>query len=158
MTSFSTNAGVVYLFLGNGDGTLQSPVSIDTPSQAYGIAAGDFNGDGKLDFAVTNTSNGSANTTSAVLVYLNKGNGTFAKPVSYAANMFPGPIVATDINKDGKLNLVVASSDNVTVISTNPFGPHGTLNVLLGNGEAHSDDAEFPTEWPQLLQYCRCGH
>ncbi|MHB1956471.1 MAG: FG-GAP-like repeat-containing protein, partial [Sulfobacillus sp.] len=135
MTSFSTNAGAIYLFLGNGDGTLQSPVSIDTPPQAYSIAAGDFNGDGKLDFAVTNTSNGSANTTGAVLVYLNQGSGTFAKPVSYAANMFPGPIVVADVNLDGKPDLVVASSDNATVTSTNPFGPHGTLNVLLGNGD-----------------------
>ncbi|MHB1795681.1 MAG: FG-GAP-like repeat-containing protein [Acidobacteriaceae bacterium] len=134
-TSFSTNAGVVDLFLGNGDGTLQSPIQVDTPPQAYGIAAGDFNGDGKLDFAVTNTSNGSANTTGAVLVYLNKGSGAFAKPVSYAASMFPGPIVAADMNKDGKLDLIVASSDNAAPTSTDPFAPNGTLNVLLGNGD-----------------------
>lgn len=135
MTSYSTSAGEIYLFLGNGDGTLQSPVSIDTPPQAWGLAAGDFNSDGKLDFAVTNTSNGSANTTGAVLVYLNKGDGTFAQPVSYAASMFPGPIVAADMNKDGKLDLIVASQDNATVTSNNPFGPHGTINVLLGNGD-----------------------
>jgi LPXTG-motif cell wall-anchored protein len=133
MTSFSTNAGAIYLFLGNGDGTLQSPVSIDTPPQAWGLAAGDFNGDGKLDFAVTN--NGSSNTTGAVLVYLNQGSGAFAKPVSYAASMFPGPIVVADVNKDGKPDLVVASEDNATITSSNPFGPHGTLNVLLGNGD-----------------------
>ncbi|MHB1865734.1 MAG: FG-GAP repeat domain-containing protein, partial [Candidatus Saccharimonadales bacterium] len=119
-TSSSTGAGAIELFLGNGDGTLQSPVQVDTPPQAYGIAAGDFNGDGKLDFAVTNTSNGNANTTGAVLVYLNQGSGTFAKPVSYAANMFPGPIAVADVNLDGKPDLVVASSDNAAVTSSNP--------------------------------------
>jgi hypothetical protein len=133
-TPYTTSAGAVYLLLGNGDGTLQAPVQVDAPPQAYGITAGDFNGDGKLDFAITSTQQGAYNTPGSVLVYLNQGNGTFAKPVSYTANMFPGPIVAADVNKDGKLDLVVASQDNATVTSTNPFGPHGTLNVLLGNG------------------------
>ena len=146
MTPYSTNTGAIYLFLGNGDGTLQPGVSLDTPPQAYGLAAGDFNGDGKLDFAVTNTSNGSANTTGAVLVYLNQGGDTFAKPVSYAANLFPGPITVADVNLDGKPDLVVASQDNATVTSTNPFGPHGTVNVLLGNG-----DGTFQTATNSLL-------
>ncbi len=134
-TPYSTGAGAVYLLLGNGDGTLQAPVQVDTPPQAYGIAAGDFNGDGKLDFAITNSQQGVHNTAGSVLVYLNQGNGTFAKPVSYTANMFPGPITVADVNLDGKPDLVVASQDNATVTSTNPFGPHGTVNVLLGNGD-----------------------
>ena len=133
-TPYSTATGAVYLLLGNGDGTFQAPVQVDTPPQAYGIAAGDFNGDGKLDFAITSPRQGVNTTAGSVLVYLNQGNGAFAKPVSYTANMFPGPIVAADVNKDGKLDLVVASSDNATVTSSNPLGPHGTLNVLLGNG------------------------
>jgi LPXTG-motif cell wall-anchored protein len=131
----SSSTGLIELYLGNGDGTLQAPVQVGTPPQAYGIAAGDFNGDGKLDFAVTNTSSATASTPGSVLVYLNQGNGTFAKPVSYTASMFPGPIVVADVNQDGKPDLVVASSDNATVTSSNPFGPHGTLNVLLGKGD-----------------------
>jgi FG-GAP-like repeat len=43
--------------LGNGDGTLQSPVSYPVGSQLLGIAVGDFNGDGRTDLALADYPN-----------------------------------------------------------------------------------------------------
>ena len=42
--------------LGNGDGTFQTPTKLDFAggeTDGYGLAVADFNGDGKLDVAVT---------------------------------------------------------------------------------------------------------
>ncbi len=50
--------GSVSLILGNGDGTFQTAVSENFPatSEPFSAALGDFNGDGRLDLAVTSSS------------------------------------------------------------------------------------------------------
>lgn len=44
----------VSILLGNGDGSLRTPVEFPTGSFPFSAAAGDFNGDGRLDLAVAN--------------------------------------------------------------------------------------------------------
>lgn len=70
------------------------------------MVAGDFNGDGRLDLAVTN---------SGVSVLLGNGDGTFQTPQNYTVGMTPISIVAGDFNRDGELDLAVANSVGVTV-------------------------------------------
>jgi hypothetical protein len=77
---------------------------------------GDFNGDGKLDLAVTNV------LFSSVSVLLGNGDGTFGAATNYGAGFTPLSVAVGDFNGDGKLDLAVANaSDN-------------TVSVLLGNG------------------------
>ena len=84
------------------------------------FAAGDFNGDGKTDI-VTVQNSGSVN------VLLNHGNETFDPPVStyFSAYFLGGAVqaVAADMNKDGKLDLVLLDASN------------NSVDVLLGNGD-----------------------
>ena len=47
------NDGTVSILLGNGDGTFQPPANVGGFITPTWIAVGDFNGDGKLDLAVT---------------------------------------------------------------------------------------------------------
>jgi hypothetical protein len=54
----------VSILLGNGDGTFQNPLEFATGNLSAGVAAGDFNGDGRLDVAVANFS---SNTVSIML-------------------------------------------------------------------------------------------
>src|SRR5262245_61304542 len=78
------------------------------------VATADFNGDGKLDLAVT-----SGSTTVSVL--LGNGNGTFQPAVDYATGSSPRSIAVGDFNGDHKLDIVTANTSDVT--------------VLLGNGD-----------------------
>ncbi|HEY5381248.1 MAG TPA: VCBS repeat-containing protein [Acidobacteriaceae bacterium] len=87
-------------------------------------AVGDFNGDGYPDVAIL-CNNDSGNN---VLVYLNQGDGTFASlPSSVVAAGGAKLITAADLNKDGKIDLVLAG----------PLAFGGTINgftLLPGDG------------------------
>lgn len=98
----------------------------------YGLATGDFNGDGKLDLAVANID------VDSVSILLGNGNGTFANHVDYSAGSGPTSVLAGDFNGDGKLDLAVTNQDA------------SSLSILLGNGDgtfqSHVDyaTATFP--------------
>ena len=113
--------GAVAIYLGNGDGTLQGPQTFqlrDSFGANSGAAAGDFNGDGKLDIAVTSASGAN--------IFLGNGDGTFTF-LNVAASG-DGPVTAVDLNKDGKLDLVVVGTDSL-------HGTSGAVYALIGNGD-----------------------
>ena len=64
----------------------------------FGVAVGDFNRDGKLDVAVTNSAD------NTVSILLGNGDGTFKPQVAYPTGAAPTWIVVADFNKDGKLD------------------------------------------------------
>jgi len=114
------------IVLGCGDGAFnQGPVSANgNLASAYMPAVGDFNGDGKLDIAVTGGGYG-LQTVNAVTILLGNGDGTFslAQNSTFATGSNPWAIVAADFNGDGKLDLVIANEGG------------STLTILLGNGD-----------------------
>src|SRR5262249_34848503 len=61
---------------------------------------GDFNGDGKLDLAVTSQPN------NTLFVMLGNGDGTYAAPMTYVIGPGPGQFVVYDVNQDGRMDLV----------------------------------------------------
>ncbi len=81
------------------------------------VAVGDFNGDGKLDLAVTNRSS------NCVSILLGNGDGTFQTQVPYPTQTSPDSVAIGDFNGDGKLDLAVANGGSMTV------------SILLGNGD-----------------------
>ena len=107
----------VEIFLGNGDGTFQPPVSYSFSGIATSLAAGDFNGDGKIDLVI---SNGQYNT---VGVFLGNGDGTFQPVASYAAGSSPAGLAVGDVNGDHIPDLAVANDAG------------NNIAVLLGNGD-----------------------
>src|SRR5260370_36663318 len=63
------------------------------------VVLADFNGDGKLDIAVSNFSS------NTISVFLNKGNGTFQHPIVSPVQISAvglGPLPVGDLNVDGK--------------------------------------------------------
>ena len=117
----ATNPGTatLRLLLGNGNGTFQvaQTLALGAGHSPFWLATGDFNGDGKLDAAVTNQPG------NIVTVLIGNGDGTFMPPVDYPAGSSPYAIVAADLNADGWLDLAVANGDWTS-----------SLSVLLGNG------------------------
>src|SRR5262249_20400769 len=84
--------------------TFLEPASYAAGCCPYSLAAGDFNGDGKVDLATTNL------ISSDVSVLLNKGDGTFEDPVNYAAGLYPFSAAVGDFNGDGLPDLAVGTA------------------------------------------------
>jgi hypothetical protein len=116
--------GTVSVLLGNGDGTFQSPTSYTT-GVPYGLAVGDFNGDGILDIATADESD-AVGTSTTISLLLGKGDGTFNPATTIPSlGQHPFSIVAGDFNCDGKLDLVTANN------LSNGQG----VTLLLGKGD-----------------------
>lgn len=91
-------ANQVDVLLSNCDGTFQSPVAIPAGSNPTAIATGDFNGDGKQDFAVVNQDDDS------VSIFLGDGTGKFTAATDSPFVLAHQLIVTTTSLSDGALN------------------------------------------------------
>jgi hypothetical protein len=139
--------GSVTMLLGNGDGTFATGASYSTGPEALGIAAGDFNGDGKLDLVATAAGTSQQGFSNAVYILLGNGNGTFLAPThfTYATGASPAGVAVADFNGDGKADLAVGNyyTNAVTLLLGNGNGTFATpVNYSLG---ANGQSFYFPT-------------
>ena len=110
------------------NGTFAAPVNVNTTSTSRGVIAGDWNGDGITDLAVSG---------SGVRLLLGngaggKGDGTFTlSPDIYSTGSTPNHMASADLNLDGIPDLVVCNTGA------------SSLTVLLGNGTAGVPDGTF---------------
>ncbi len=133
------NGPNISILLGNGDGTFQSPTSFPSELQiTCGIAAGDFNNDGKVDLAVCGQliNNGTGGD-GGVSIFLANSDGSFQAPVNYPTvpvGLNGNPVTfgiprVADLNKDGNLDIVIPNN-NAYTDGVN-LGPA----ILLGKGD-----------------------
>jgi uncharacterized protein (TIGR03437 family) len=113
----TNNNGTLMALIGRGNGTFNSGSPINglqfgtsTAGSYQSIAAGDFNGDGSVDIAVSQSPVGLAGGQVGapvpvnIAILLGNGDGTFQAPKVFTG--LGGPLLAVDLNQDGKLDLV----------------------------------------------------
>jgi VCBS repeat-containing protein len=129
MTVGSGGINQISVLKGRGDGTFFSTPILSTVSDGFPrtAAAGDFNGDGKLDLLVSFLPNDSSAFTLELLV--GQGDGTFLTSNLYSVQKNPTAMIAKDVNGDGKMDAVIVAT------GPNPFSTNeNRICVLLGKG------------------------
>jgi hypothetical protein len=120
----------ISVWLGSGDGTFAYPAVVTTFPASAGdynqgrAVAGDFNGDGVLDLAVTL----SGATTGQLAIFTGNGDGTFTAGATegVAGSDLPADyVVAGDFTRNGILDLAVLTPGN---------GAPSSLAILIGQG------------------------
>jgi hypothetical protein len=142
-----TGISKTLLFLSSGDGTYDAPITLPQVSYPGNFAVGDFNHDGKLDFAAIGPSGSQLN------VYLGNGDGTFQSARVIAGISAPteeiAAFVAADMNSDNKTDIVEIIGDSGSSIiqvwisngdGTFSAGQRITSNVLAASFEAAIGD------------------
>jgi hypothetical protein len=113
---FPSSSGTISVLLNQGNGTFAARVTYGVGGGPQSVEAGDLDGDGDLDLAVTNSEGGN------ISVLRNRGDGTFSAQVTYDVRS-PAVVAAGDLDADGDLDLALAN-----------FDP-GTVSVLLNRGD-----------------------
>lgn len=114
-----------YVNLGHGDGTFETiKFASDEDTTYSGIAAGDFDGDGIVDFVATDRH--------IIDIYLGVGDGSFdyGDRISDDGVYSVAPVDNYDFNGDGNQDIVIGRYDGTEY----PYNASG-VGVFLGNGE-----------------------
>ena len=158
LVTANNGADTVSVLLGNGSGGFGAKNDFTTGAGPRSVAVGDFNGDGKADLATANYGSNS------VSILLGNGSGGFGAKTDYASSGmgFAEEVRTTDLNADGKQDLVVACLAGLTVflgkgdgtfpeglfISTSHIGtPANADHVAVGDfNEDNNQDVAFVGE------------
>ena len=134
--TYTASQAQLAIALGNGDGTFQAPalnnLSGGDVIRSSGIAAADYNADGKLDLALLDPGDLSG-------IYYGNGDGTFAS-ISFNNLAYPddlinlavgGPAIATDLNKDGKPDILAGGAILLNTYGTATSTPPASSTTTL---------------------------
>ncbi|MBP8033444.1 MAG: VCBS repeat-containing protein [Bacteroidia bacterium] len=107
------------------------------------LTSADFNGDGKTDLAVANS------TSNDLSILLGSGTGTFATAGNYTLGTNPKSIISADFNNDGKIDLASANqgSNDVSVLLGSGTGTFlAAVSYSAGTGAKAITSADFNSD------------
>lgn len=139
--AFASGSGGVTVFTGINGNLVQNTIPVS--GTLTGIVTGDFNHDGNLDLAVSDSAN------SSVHILFGDGTGNFTVSGSYSAGAGPSGLVTADYNHDGNLDLAVsdAGSNSVSILLGSATGTFaapitqsaGTDPIAISEADVNSD-------------------
>ena len=128
---YNTTGNDVSILLGNGDGTFETPVSLNLQPVglvSWFVATGDLNADGMADLVVTSNPPLDSFGHSTVRVLIGHGDSTFSTAAYTGTNDvmedFYTPVLA-DFDRDGNVDVAVPATR----------WQQGLIKVYLGNGD-----------------------
>jgi len=92
-----------------------SRLDLQTEGQPLGVAAADFDGDGKVDLVATIYSGNNGNTVAVFRNLSSIGAPAFSPPIEVPVGISPEGVAAADLDADGRPDLVIANAGNDTI-------------------------------------------
>ncbi|WP_324673659.1 FG-GAP-like repeat-containing protein [Hymenobacter sp. GOD-10R] len=131
----NSNVNSVSVRFNNGNGRFVGNQEVAVGNLPHDVALGDIDGDGDLDLLAANYTVANSVISSTVSVRLNNGNGIFSSYQEVSVGARPLTVTLGDVDNDGDLDFVTASSNGTTasVRLNNGTGTFsGTQEVLVG--------------------------
>lgn len=127
----SDHPNKIEFFVNRGDGTFAAPFALLTGNATgpEGLAAGDFNADGKLDLVVALFG------TNQVQLVLGDGTGNFSLGGAFSVGTEPSIVVAADFDGDGLVDAAVnnrVSGDMSVLINDGSGGLENAVHYAVG--------------------------
>ena len=119
-SSGSGGTSSLIIYFNNGNGVFFTQSTFTFQGSATGIATGDFNSDGAIDIALSNSS---GNNFGTVTVFLNNNFGSFSLAGNFSVGGIPRALGVADFNADGAQDIVTVNSNGTgSILSNNGVG------------------------------------
>ncbi|MBU1626826.1 VCBS repeat-containing protein [bacterium] len=134
--------GELLVFMNKRDGTFANKVEYDISEWTNKIMIADITKDGYPDVIIKDNMN--PYTGYHVIVFINKGNGTFDNEAKYAISPHNPIITASDITGDGFLDLLINGENGVSILVNKGDGTFADEVIFLeSNGYNYGTSADL---------------
>lgn len=144
IATVNSSDNTVSILINKGDGTFRPALEFATGLGPNGLAAVDWNKDGKMDLVV---SNGGADAAHGVSILLGNGDGTFQPHHDIPGAPNGNSIAVGDFNHDGNPDIATSSNNPVNAVYVSLGNGHGGIvaqKVTTGFGAIALDPGASP--------------
>ena len=128
------------IYLNNGNGTFNSPMTSEVGIYQGGMTAQDFNHDGFMDLVIRDIE--------SIYLLLGNGDGTFQPPIAYGlGETGSGVMVSKDFNLDGRMDIAAASGNSHVNLLLNLLSPLHTPPSPPKNLAGVAGDGSVSLSW-----------